>query len=375
MRRMKDERGAVAIIVAAIMVPLLICTALVVDMGSAYVRTRELQNAADAAALAIALDCAGGHCGSITTTANTFPQASVGSGPVTAVPTVAGSSATVDTASVVNFSFAPVVGIDDTTVGATATATWGSPSKCTAQLPLAFSWCSFAAQTGGGLPTGTTPTTIFLPKTDGTACTVPTGNPVPGGFAWLKADGTECTNTSGTAVDRTPSDSVARCRRSAAEADFVAMRNRSLVVPIYDTFGGTGSNAWYHVYAYAAFRITGYSFGGQYTWPGGKDAPCKGNAAALRKAVAAYIENGRRPDPPRPRSSGPPAPLPLPATPPPSGNGPPATASLSVPAAGSRPASANSTKPRARERRNGRRILHALMAIQACCRFLQRAQR
>ena len=80
MRRLKDERGAVAIIVAAIMVPLLICTALVVDMGSAYVRKRELQNAADAAALAIALDCAGGHCGSITTTASTFAQANVGSG-------------------------------------------------------------------------------------------------------------------------------------------------------------------------------------------------------------------------------------------------------------------------------------------------------
>ena len=36
MRRMKSDRGAVGIIVALMMVPLLVCTALVVDVGAAY---------------------------------------------------------------------------------------------------------------------------------------------------------------------------------------------------------------------------------------------------------------------------------------------------------------------------------------------------
>ena len=127
----------------------------------------------------------------------------------------------------------------------------------------------------------TTPTTILLPKTDATACNGPTGNPVPGGFAWLKADGTECTSTSGTQVDRTPSDPGRSVPTVCSEADFVAMQNKTVIVPIYDTFGGTGSNAWYHIYAYAAFRITGYNFGGQYKWPDGKDAPCKGDDSCI----------------------------------------------------------------------------------------------
>jgi hypothetical protein len=178
----------------------------------------------------------------------------------------------------VDYTFAPVIGIDDQLVSATATATWGSPTAGTAALPLAFSWCAFAAQTGGGLPTGSTPTTILLPKTDATACTGPTGNPVPGGFAWLKADSTGCTNTSGTQVTQTPSDPGRSLPTVCQPGDFTALLNKPVFLPIYDNFGGTGSNAWYHIYAYAAFTITGYSFGGQYkTSP----APCKGNDSCI----------------------------------------------------------------------------------------------
>ena len=206
MRRLRDERGAVAIIVAAIMVPLLICTALVVDMGSAYVRKREAAERGRRRRT--------GHRARLRRRrlrqhhhhskhfrprqrrirtghrrADRRRQLRHGEhhAPSWTSRSRPSSESTTD-------------------VSATATATWGSPIGGTAQLPLAFSWCAFDAQTGGGVPTGTTPTTILLPKTDGTACSGPTGNPVPGGFAWLKADGTECTSTSGTAVDRTPSD-------------------------------------------------------------------------------------------------------------------------------------------------------------------------
>ena len=40
---------------------------------------------------------------------------------------------------------------------------------------------------------------------------------------------------------------------------------RTVLLPIFDDYGGTGDNAWYHVYGYAAFRLTGWDFGGQYT--------------------------------------------------------------------------------------------------------------
>jgi hypothetical protein len=39
---------------------------------------------------------------------------------------------------------------------------------------------------------------------------------------------------------------------------------QTVLLPIFDDFGGTGSGAWYQVYGYAAFHITGYDFGGQF---------------------------------------------------------------------------------------------------------------
>jgi len=39
---------------------------------------------------------------------------------------------------------------------------------------------------------------------------------------------------------------------------------RTVLLPIFDDFGGEGSGAWYRVYGYAAFTISGYDFGGQY---------------------------------------------------------------------------------------------------------------
>ena len=58
----RDE-GAVLITVALMMTVLLGVGALVIDLGALYVEKRELQNGADAAALAIAQGCAAGDCG------------------------------------------------------------------------------------------------------------------------------------------------------------------------------------------------------------------------------------------------------------------------------------------------------------------------
>jgi hypothetical protein len=47
-------------------------------------------------------------------------------------------------------------------------------------------------------------------------------------------------------------------------ADFAAFEGQTVLLPIFDDWGGTGTNAWYRVYGYAAFEIAGYDFGGQY---------------------------------------------------------------------------------------------------------------
>ena len=49
-----NERGATAVMVALVMLPLIAITALAIDIGHLYVVRNELQNAADAGALAAA---------------------------------------------------------------------------------------------------------------------------------------------------------------------------------------------------------------------------------------------------------------------------------------------------------------------------------
>jgi len=55
---MNDDRGAAGILIAVMMVFLLGMAGLVVDVGAMYQERRALSNGADAAALAIAEDCA-----------------------------------------------------------------------------------------------------------------------------------------------------------------------------------------------------------------------------------------------------------------------------------------------------------------------------
>ena len=55
-----DERGASAVLVAILLVPLLGFAAIALDVGALYVERGQLQNGADAAALAIAQDCSDG---------------------------------------------------------------------------------------------------------------------------------------------------------------------------------------------------------------------------------------------------------------------------------------------------------------------------
>jgi hypothetical protein len=66
---------------------------------------------------------------------------------------------------------------------------------------------------------------------------------------------------------------------------------RTVLLPLFDESGGTGSNAWYHVYAYAAFRITGYHFGGQF---GTSPRPCGGNERCISGYFTRFVEMSDR---------------------------------------------------------------------------------
>ncbi len=286
--RARDERGAAAVVVSLLLVPLLGFTALAVDIGAVYAERARLQVAADAAALAVAQDCARGACGNMQATANALVAANAGE--ATAAPPVLSSnptSVTVTGSHPTEHWFAPVIGIDATQVTATATVTWGAPSAGTAMLPLAFSWCEFSQQTGGGLPSGTTVRTIRLTKTSGTVdCTGPSRNIVPGGFGYLVTDPGGCRAT-GAVGGRSYSSTGNSPPSSCSPSDFSALVGRTVLLPIFDEFGGQGSNAWYHVYGYAAFHITGYALGGQFDT---SRRPCTGNDRCIAGYFTRWVE-------------------------------------------------------------------------------------
>ena len=205
----RDDAGATIVIVSLMMTVVLGMGALVIDVGQLYAERRELQNGADAAALAVAQDCAGGDCRDEATTAGTYAddnahdgQAAVdevcGSGPgltTCATPTedvpasdwVKVTTITPDDDKV-DFTFAPILGHDAGTVDATAVAAWGAAGRATT-LPLTFSECEYI-ELGGDVGAGIFPTGLnyiyFHDTTDAGTCPAgPSGADLPGGFGWL----------------------------------------------------------------------------------------------------------------------------------------------------------------------------------------------
>ena len=183
--------------------------------------------------------------------------------------------------------FAPVIGHDSTAVSASATVGWGAPSRGTAVMPMTFSWCEFSQQTGGGLPSGSVARTIYFTKTSNTTgCTGPSHNIVPGGFAYLNTDPGKCaasTGLGGQWMSSTGNSVPSPC----STADFAKWVGQTVLLPIFDQSGDTGSNAWYRVYGYAAFKLTGYSLGGEYST---SPKPCSGNDRCVSGYFTRFVE-------------------------------------------------------------------------------------
>ena len=265
---MRDERGAVAVVVALLMVPVLGFAAISLDVAGLWWEKQQLRSGADAGALAIAKDC-GRASSACSTSAGTAQQLVTANHPRSAatgaVTSLTAGRVTVRASATRTHLFAPVLGVSSTLVSAESTVAWGFPTGGRAVLPLVFSWCEWKQQTGGGMPSGSTARTIYLTKTSGTVdCTGPSNNVVPGGFGWLTADSGTCNATTliGQTLMSDPGNSVPN---GCSTSSVAALRSRNVLLPIFDSSAGTGSGASYHVFGYAAFTITGYDFGGQYS--------------------------------------------------------------------------------------------------------------
>ncbi len=303
MQRLKarPDRGAVAVVVATVLVVIMAMAALSIDVAGMHSARQQLQTGADAAVLAVAQDCARNNCSQSPSTTQSMAEANLNSGiangRILSLDEALGT-VTVQTSSTREHSFAPILGIDSTLISARASARWGYPTGGTAVLPLAFSWCELEAQAGiqvirdaSGtaigidIPATTPDRTIYFPKTSATGCNGPSGNPVPAGFAWLKP-GASCGETKSAIGLWLGSDTGSSAPTICTAADFQRWVGHTVLLPIFDAVSGTGTGAKYRVFGYAAFTFKQYYFANQYQYL----APCGEPEKCIKGSFDRFVD-------------------------------------------------------------------------------------
>lgn len=318
------DRGAIGILVGILIGGgvLLGISALVIDVGLIYHERAQLQNAADAGALAVAKGCALGNadCSADTGTGGTarpyadanskdvasavelvcgsdpdavLPGCPESTGAITECPVetpegdyaeVRTSTLETDGTTLLPSVFARALlgneSYEGKNVRACARAAWGAPSAANG-LALTVSWCEWNAATGGGADYAPPPPDLADPsyervlvlrapgsgssKNPAPTCEAePSGADIPGGFGWTAddpADPGSCTThfeTDGTYAPDTGGDVPSRCKDVLLEA--YNNYPTALIIPVYTGHpDGQGSNGEYTLWQPAAFVVTGWS--------------------------------------------------------------------------------------------------------------------
>ncbi|MCU1440626.1 MAG: hypothetical protein JWP85_1623 [Rhodoglobus sp.] len=265
-KRLRGERGAVAVLVGILLVPLTGFVAIAVDVGAVYAERAQLQNGADAAALAIAQECAeDGVCSASGALAASFSDANANDAAANNLApsfpnshTVVVSTSTLEASSgdsAINHPFAALIGHDQTTVHATATAEWGSPRASTVVLPLALSLCEFEKAIAGA-PGKLLLITYEMPTSPGCV------HPIPGGFAWLDRIDGGCESFIDLDNGTAPSES-GNSYPGACDETMSGLEGSTILVPIHNGFEiKHGKDKAYTLYGFAAFKVTGWKFSG-----------------------------------------------------------------------------------------------------------------
>ncbi|MCZ2403967.1 pilus assembly protein TadG [Paenarthrobacter sp. Z7-10] len=272
-----NERGVVSIVTALLMVALLGFAAIAIDVGMMYAERGQLQNGADAAALAVANNCANGSCGSYSATALQLADSNANDGVAKVDSVTFPSAGTVRVATssrdgaghdYIRLAFASIFGIGTSDVHAAATAAWGGPSAGPATLPITFSDCQFDLS-------GTVQLLRYHMTDAAHTCSRGTsGLVVPGGFGWLQQDPGLCQSTininasGGIAIGSPGNNAPGNCNSvfNAWIATIAAGRPAITLLPVYDQTSGTGGGN-FHIRGFAAFRVLGWKFSGGTTAP------------------------------------------------------------------------------------------------------------
>jgi hypothetical protein len=312
-RELNGDRGIIAVLTAlAGSAVLFFCAAIAIDIAALYSERRQLQNGADAAAVAIAQSCVRGldltptaPCRTVLTdlagenaldglsdavvcgTApglGTCPAANAGSrascdGPPTGAPPyveVHTSTRTTGGALVAPFFARALPGMadyDGVGLGACARAGYGTPAApVVSVLPLVVSKCvvdlyftdhsnRFAPESlldqskAAKLPWESE---IALHKASGPCSDNASGQTGPGNFGFLTpTSGAGCvvTTTVGAPMAGKPGNAPPTV---CTDSYLTARLGQIVYIPVYDTVSGSGNNLVYSVVGYAAFYFTGW---------------------------------------------------------------------------------------------------------------------
>lgn len=255
---------------AAFLVTMVGMAALVVDVGSILDEKRQLQNGADAGALAAAHSCAAEGCANAAlidtmagglANANSHDNASMAVVSYPAAKRVKVDTSTISGGtSILPYSFGQVLtGVKGKTVHASAVAGWDFIGAGTV-IPLAISPCDRARlQIGVASVIDFAVGFGFCNGKDGS-----------GLFGWLNL-GCQTTMNANTIVNGSSG-------KAGPRDCLTGLKGTDILLPVFDTVTGTGSNALYHVVGFAALRLTGWSFPGDVSTP--PPSPCGGTCIA-----------------------------------------------------------------------------------------------
>lgn len=275
--RHENENGGITVIVAIVMVVLLGFTALAVDVGVLYSERAQLQNGADAAAVAVAQKCARNlsdpECSSGSPMASSFANQNALDG-MSSVQSInldtAARKVTVRTsaretgaaANSVSLYFARALGVTSAEVGARSSAMWGSPVKGPTAFPITVSICQVRDKAG------VMQLLQLHGKNTNSDCLYgPSGASVEGGFGGLKQDTGQCGALIDTALSTaggdTGNNAPPHCEAllNGWAADMNAGRDVILLLPIFNSVTGTGTGAIYGLTTFAAFKVAGWKVG------------------------------------------------------------------------------------------------------------------
>jgi hypothetical protein len=281
----RDEHGAVVVIMVVFTVVIVVMAALVVDIGGLLDERRQLQNGADASALAVAHSCALGACD--TTQASAFANANARDSHTTVDSvTVSGNLVTVLTSTkaangdtILPYWFAQALGSEKgKTAHAKAVAKWAPLGRATATR-LAVSQCDVSRL---GI---STVVSVIMFHSNSSSCDGSSGHDTSGAFGWLDADG------SGNACELTVSASQTATADTGTSGPTKCLDpylNKDILIPVFDDvvgITGTGTKAVYTVKGFARFHLTGYRFGGKKTTP----VPCSGSTDCIAGYFVRYV--------------------------------------------------------------------------------------